>query len=204
MPQTTVSWRWSHKHSVTVVWLGTAPSAVHWKKGQWQQAQTENSWLPLRRNLVQIQTQGFLFTQNCFPVISCTQKLISSGDVDVCTQSLAPCEISVLGGGLSACNDVVHEYSELAKKVGHICMHYCTLLLLPLTLLQLLPCFPLAFFSFLPGTGTIQLDIHWLKEPTFIFCCCEVFLLQLSYSKWWCNLTVSLKIIVNKVVCLSV
>lgn len=27
----------------------------------------------------------------------CTQKLISSGDVDVCTESLAPYEISVLG-----------------------------------------------------------------------------------------------------------
>lgn len=35
--------------------------------------------------------------------MTCTQKLISSGDVDVCTQSLAPCEISVLGGGISAC-----------------------------------------------------------------------------------------------------
>lgn len=42
-------------------------------------------------------------------LVSCAQKLISSGDVDVCTQSLAPYEISVLGGGLSACTDAVHE-----------------------------------------------------------------------------------------------
>lgn len=43
----------------------------------------------------------------------CSQKLISFGDVDVCTQSLAPYEISVLGGGLSACTDSVHEQAEI-------------------------------------------------------------------------------------------
>lgn len=54
--------------------------------------------------------------------VCCTQKLISSGDVDVCTESLAPYEISVLGGGLSACADVEGEHT--VTKVGQICMNY--------------------------------------------------------------------------------
>lgn len=45
-----------------------------------------------------------------------TQKLISSGDVDVCTESLAPCEISVLGVG---CQHVQTSYMSLLR---HSCV----------------------------------------------------------------------------------
>lgn len=104
----------------------TTPSAVCLKNGQWYSHKSKTAapfevsgatWHTCKHGVCCCTTWHVLFPtfwELCVAyqirrLISCAQKLISSGDVDVCTQSLAPYEISVLGGGLSACTDVVHE-----------------------------------------------------------------------------------------------
>lgn len=98
--------------------------------------------------------------------VNCTQKLISFGDVDVCTQSLAPYEISVLGGGLSACTYVVHEYTEIRdvlvmpKSRSHLYKLLCP----PDSFTnwsQLLSCFLLTMFSLLKKWGCFSKTELW-------------------------------------------
>lgn len=91
--------------------------------------------------------------------MTCTQKLISSGDVDVCTQSLAPCEISVLGGGIPACmlymNKVNCKECLACQKSRS---HLYALLDPPASFTNPVAAAVLLFFFFLPWIKAIPLD----------------------------------------------
>lgn len=99
--------------------------------------------------------------------MTCTQKLISSGDIDVCPQSLAPCEISVLGGGLSACmlymNKVNCKEFLACQKSRSLYMY--ALLYLPFT--NLVTAAVLLFSCFFASSNGLK-PSHWILNLKFL------------------------------------